>query len=99
MFPRKKKRSPTLYPFLAVLQKVNGKDTTINDNGNITIEKGATVEVTFDKGILSDAQTFDQWTIKPASVLNAVDPKAETITFTMPGRKCYYRSHDKGCKH
>ena len=43
------------------------------------------MEVTFDKSILSDAQTFDQWTIKPASVLNAVDPKAETITFTMPG--------------
>lgn len=52
---------------------------------SITIEKGATVEVTFDKSILSDAQTFDQWTIKPASVLNAVEPKAETITFTMPG--------------
>ena len=52
------------------------------------------MEVTFDKSILSDAQTFDQWTIKPASVLNAVEPKAETITFTMPGEKCYYRSHD-----
>lgn len=70
---------------LGGIAKVNGKDTTINDNGDITIEKGATVEVTFDKSILSDAQTFDQWTIKPASVLNAVDPKAETITFTMPG--------------
>ncbi len=70
---------------LGGIAKVNGKDTTINDNGDITIEKNATVEVTFDKSILSDAQTFDQWTIKPASVLNAVDPKAETITFTMPG--------------
>lgn len=70
---------------LGGIAKVNGKDTTINDNGDITIEKGATVEVTFDKSILSDAQTFDQWTIKPVSVLNAVDPKAETITFTMPG--------------
>lgn len=70
---------------LGGIAKVNGKDTTINDNGDITIEKGATVEVTFDKSILSDAQTFDQWTIKPASVLNAVEPKAETITFTMPG--------------
>lgn len=70
---------------LGGIAKVNGKDTTINDNGDIPIEKGATVEVTFDKSILSDAQTFDQWTIKPASVLNAVDPKAETITFTMPG--------------
>lgn len=70
---------------LGGIAKVNGKDTTINDNGDIPIEKGATVEVTFDKSILSDAQTFDQWTIKPVSVLNAVDPKAETITFTMPG--------------
>lgn len=70
---------------LGGIAKVNGKDTAINDNGDITIEKGATVEVTFDKSILSDAQTFDQWTIKPVSVLNAVDPKAETITFTMPG--------------
>lgn len=70
---------------LGGIAKVNGKDATINDNGDITIEKGATVEVTFDKSILSDAQTFDQWTIKPASVLNAVEPKAETITFTMPG--------------
>ena len=70
---------------LGGIAKVNGKDTTNNDNGDITIEKGATVEVTFDKSILSDAQTFDQWTIKPVSVLNAVDPKAETITFTMPG--------------
>lgn len=70
---------------LGGIAKVNGKDTTINDNGDITIEKGATVEVTFDKSILSDAQTFDQWTIKPVSVLNAVEPKAETITFTMPG--------------
>lgn len=70
---------------LGGIAKVNGKDTTINDNGDIPIEKGATVEVAFDKSILSDAQTFDQWTIKPVSVLNAVDPKAETITFTMPG--------------
>lgn len=81
---KEEKVTYTLY-LLGGIAKVNGKDTTINDNGNITIEKGATVEVTFDKSILSDAQTFDQWTIKPASVLNAVDPKAETITFTMPG--------------
>ena len=43
--------------------------------------------MTFDKGILSDAQTFDQWIIKPNSVLNAVDPKSETIIFTMPDEK------------
>lgn len=83
--PQKEEKVTYTLSLLGGIAKVNGKDTTINDNGDITIEKGATVEVTFDKSILSDAQTFDQWTIKPASVLNAVDPKAEAITFTMPG--------------
>lgn len=83
--PQKEEKVTYTLSLLGGIAKVNGKDTTINDNGDITIEKGATVEVTFDKSILSDARTFDQWTIKPASVLNAVDPKAETITFTMPG--------------
>lgn len=83
--PQKEEKVTYTLSLLGGIAKVNGKDTTINDNGDITIEKGATVEVTFDKSIFSDAQTFDQWTIKPASVLNAVDPKAETITFTMPG--------------
>ena len=83
--PQKEEKATYTLSLLGGIAKVNGKDTTINDNGDITIEKDATVEVTFDKSILSDAQTFDQWTIKPASVLNAVDPKAETITFTMPG--------------
>ena len=83
--PQKEEKVTYTLSLLGGIAKVNGKDTTINDNGDITIEKGATVEVTFDKSILSDAQTFDQLTIKPASVLNAVDPKAETITFTMPG--------------
>lgn len=83
--PQKEEKVTYTLSLLGGIAKVNGKDTTINDNGDIIIEKGATVEVTFDKSILSDAQTFDQWTIKPASVLNAVDPKAETITFTMPG--------------
>ena len=83
--PQKEEKVTYTLSLLGGIAKVNGKDATINDNGNITIEKGATVEVTFDKSILSDAQTFDQWTIKPASVLNAVEPKAETITFTMPG--------------
>lgn len=78
--PQKEEKVTYTLSLLGGIAKVNGKDTTINDNGDITIEKGAT-----DKSILSDAQTFDQWTIKPASVLNAVDPKAETITFTMPG--------------
>lgn len=83
--PQKEEKVTYTLSLLGSIAKVNGKDATINDNGDITIEKGATVEVTFDKSILSDAQTFDQWTIKPASVLNAVEPKAETITFTMPG--------------
>lgn len=83
--PQKEEKVSYTLSLLGGIAKVNGKDATINDNGDITIEKGATVEVTFDKSILSDAQTFDQWTIKPASVLNAVEPKAETITFTMPG--------------
>lgn len=83
--PQEEEKVTYTLSLLGGIAKVNGKDTTINDNGDITIEKGATVEVAFDKSILSDAQTFDQWTIKPASVLNAVDPKAETITFTMPG--------------
>ena len=83
--PQKEEKVTYTLSLLGGIAKVNGKDTTINDNGDITIEKGATVEVTFDKSILSDAQTFDQWTIKPVSVLSAVDPKAETITFTMPG--------------
>jgi uncharacterized repeat protein (TIGR02543 family) len=83
--PQKEEKVTYALSLLGGIAKVNGKDATINDNGDITIEKGATVEVTFDKSILSDAQTFDQWTIKPASVLSAVEPKAETITFTMPG--------------
>lgn len=83
--PQKEEKVTYTLSLLGGIAKVNGKDATINDNGDITIEKGATVEVTFDKSILSDAQTFDQWTIKPASVLNAVEPKAEIITFTMPG--------------
>lgn len=83
--PQKEEKVTYTLSLLGGIANVNGKDATINDNGDITIEKGATVEVTFDKSILSDAQTFDQWTIKPASVLNAVEPKAETITFTMPG--------------
>ena len=83
--PQKEEKVTYTLSLLGGIAKVNGKDATINDNGDITIVKGATVEVTFDKSILSDAQIFDQWTIKPASVLSAVEPKAETITFTMPG--------------
>lgn len=66
--------------------KVNDKDAVAND-GVIAVEKDAKVEVTFDKSTLSDAQVFDLWSITPDSVLNAVDPHAETIRFTMPAEK------------
>ena len=66
--------------------KVNDKDAVAND-GVIAVEKDATVEVTFDKSTLSDAQVFDLWSITPDSVLNAVDPHTETIRFTMPAEK------------
>lgn len=92
---QKEEKGTYTLSLLGGIAKVNGKDTTINDNGDIPIEKGATVEVTFDKSILSDAQTFDQWTIKPVSVLNAVDPKAETITFTMPGENVFIEAMTK----
>lgn len=93
--PLKEEKVTYTLSILGGIAKVNGKDPTINDHGDITIEKDATVEVTFDKSILSDAQTFDQWTIKPASVLNAVDPKAETITFTMPGENVFIEAMTK----
>lgn len=93
--PQKEEKVTYTLSLLGGIAKVNGKDPTINDHGDITIEKDATVEVTFDKSILSDAQTFDQWTIKPASVLNAVDPKAETITFTMPGENVFIEAMTK----
>lgn len=66
--------------------KVNDKDAVAN-NGVIAVEKDATVDVTFDKSTLSDAQVFDLWSITPDSVLNAVDPHTETIRFTMPAEK------------
>ena len=67
--------------------KVNGNGKTADESGAYAVEKDAKVEVIFDKSTLSDAQVFDQWTITPDSVLNAVDPKAETIRFTMPAEK------------
>ena len=53
--PQKEEKVTYTLSLLGGIAKVNGKDATINDNGDITIEKGATVEVTFDKSILSDA--------------------------------------------
>ena len=48
------------------------------------VPEGAKVVVTFDESILSDAQTFDQWTISSSDILNAVNPNNKTIEFTMP---------------
>ena len=44
------------------------------------------VGVSFDRSILSDAQTFDQWTISDKSLLGDPDVAydEETFTFTMP---------------
>ena len=52
--PQKEEKVTYTLSLLGGIAKVNGKDATINDNGDITIEKGATVEVTFDKSILSE---------------------------------------------
>lgn len=64
--------------------EVNGKEVKPDEDGNITVKKGDEITVTVDKSKISDAQVFDQWVIKPDSVLNAVDPKSEKISFTMP---------------
>lgn len=64
--------------------EVNGKEVKPDEDGNITVKKGDEVTITVDKSKISDAQVFDQWVIKPDSVLNEVDPKSEKISFTMP---------------
>lgn len=64
--------------------EVNGKEFKPDEDGNITVKKGDEITITVDKSKISDAQVFDQWVIKPDSVLNEVDPKSEKISFTMP---------------
>lgn len=64
--------------------EVNGKEVKPDEDGNITVKEGDEITVTVDKSKISDAQVFDQWVIKPDSVLNEVDPKSEKISFTMP---------------
>lgn len=54
--------------------EVNGKEVKPDEDGNITVKKGDEITVTVDKSKISDAQVFDQWVIKPDSVLNAVIP-------------------------
>ena len=63
--------------------EVNGKEVKPDEDGNITVKEGDEITVTVDKSKISDAQVFDQWVIKPDSVLNEVDPKSEKISFTM----------------
>lgn len=64
--------------------EVNGKEVKPDEDGNITVKEGDEITATVDKSKISDAQVFDQWVIKPDSVLNEVDPKSEKISFTMP---------------
>ena len=64
--------------------EANGKEVKPDEDGNITVKEGDEITVTVDKSKISDAQVFDQWVIKPDSVLNEVDPKSEKISFTMP---------------
>lgn len=64
--------------------EVNGKEVKPDEDGNITVKKGDEITITVDKSKISDAQVFDQWVIKPDSVLNEVNPKSEKISFTMP---------------
>ena len=64
--------------------EVNSKEVKPDEDGNITVKKGDEITITVDKSKISDAQVFDQWVIKPDSVLNEVDPKSEKISFTMP---------------
>ena len=64
--------------------EVNGKEVKPDEDGNITVKEGDEITVTVDKSKISDAQVFDQWVIKPDSVLKEVDPKSEKISFTMP---------------
>ena len=67
--------------------KVNGTAVELDANNSCVVKKDSLVEVTFDKSILSDNQSFDQWTSDSATVLNAIDPKSETVKFTMPAEK------------
>lgn len=67
--------------------KVNGTAVELDANNRCVVKKDSLVEVTFDKSTLSDNQSFDQWTSNSATVLNAIDPKSETVKFTMPAEK------------
>ena len=59
-------------------------DDKVVEENPADVPEGAKVVVTFDESTLSDAQTFDQWTISSSEILNAINPNNKTIEFTMP---------------
>lgn len=66
--------------------KVDGTAVVPDADNSYPVKEDAVVEVSFDRSILSDAQTFDQWTISDKSLLGDPDVAydEETFTFTMP---------------
>ena len=66
--------------------KVDGTAVAPDADNSYPVKEDAVVEVSFDRNILSDAQTFDQWTISDKSLLGDPDVAydEETFTFTMP---------------
>ena len=66
--------------------KVDGTAVAPDADNSYPVKEDAVVEVGFDRSILSDAQTFDQWTISDKSLLGDPDVAydEETFTFTMP---------------
>lgn len=66
--------------------KVDGTAVAPDADNSYPVKEDAVVEVNFDRSILSDAQTFDQWTISDKSLLGDPDVAydEETFTFTMP---------------
>lgn len=66
--------------------KVDGTAVAPDADNSYPVKEDAVVEVSFDRSILSDAQTFDQWTISDKSLLGDPDVAydEEIFTFTMP---------------
>lgn len=66
--------------------KVDGTAVAPDADNSYPVKEDAVVEVSFDRSILSDAQTFDQWTISDKSLPGDPDVAydEETFTFTMP---------------
>jgi len=66
--------------------KVDGTAVAPDADNSYPVKEDAVVEVSFDRSILSDAQTFDQWTISDKSLLGDPDVAydEETFTLTMP---------------